>query len=416
MEKVKQGRYGKTRSEILLYIIHKRKASRADIKKHFKLSDPVIGEHLDKLIRKELIFRGNHGIYYIKEGFDALKNTFNELVKEGRHLQAGKTGFEYEYVRILMQTQHFKTYIKTEEFKEKLFLSVIKGFVVAVPQILSGETVSLKMEKEFNRVAADMRRTKIDVLPVNDDVKNVFKKVQAKFDSGMKRLEKFGEFNDMPIKNPDESDEDYTMRMEATSYIKKEIASGSTPESTLFTLLSTSVPKILETKQAKDFLDSDIDKIYKDITENPNKKSRMSKANLSRLSKIIIRKREESAIYTALMSSPSALDFVMNIDKGGSTFFAGLLEYYLTPFFCSIPKTLETLNKLPRLNKRMGQSKFLELIVRMTASTPSKTPLYNALTSHFVLDANGGELLMTKDAKSVLKRRSLPSIRNPEEI
>ena len=97
-------------------------------------------------------------------------------------------------------------------------------------------------------------------------------------------------------------------------------------------------------------------------------------------------------------------------------FFAGLLEYYLTPFFCSIPKTLETLNKLPRLNKRMGQSKFLELIVRMTASTPSKTPLYNALTSHFVLDANGGELLMTKDAKSVLKRRSLPSIRNPEEI
>ena len=64
----------------------------------------------------------------------------------------------------------------------------------------------------------------------------------------------------------------------------------------------------------------------------------------------------------------------------------------------------------------MGKSQFFELISQTTASISKQTHLYNSLFSQFILDAGNGELLITKDAKLLLKRKSLPSINNPEEI
>lgn len=413
MGDVKQESQGKTRSEILLYLVSKRKASRAEIRKHFRLSDAAVGEHLNKLIRRGYIFRGNHGVYYIKNGYEALKNIFNELVAEGRHLQTGNKGFKYQYARRFMRTRYFKTYIKRDEFREKLFLSIIKGFAAELPQILRNDKFLMRMEEDFNRVTTDFQKTEVNVLPLDEDTKKLLKKEQTEFGLQMEKLRNFGNIQN---KKPNESDEDYAIRMSVTSDIKNDILAGSTPESALSKIWPSLILQVFETKQLKDFLASDIDKLYKDITKNPDKKSKISKVNLSKLSRVIIRKKEEKFIYNILTSSPSALEFIMNIDKNNTTFFAGLLEYYLEPFFSSTSKVLETFNKLQRVTKKMGKSQFFELISQTTASIPKQTPLYNSLFSQFILDAGNGELLITKDAKLLLKRKSLPSINNPEEI
>ena len=167
MGDVKQESQGKTRSEILLYLVSKRKASRAEIRKHFRLSDAAVGEHLNKLIRRGYIFRGNHGVYYIKNGYEALKNIFNELVAEGRHLQTGNKGFKYQYARRFMRTRYFKTYIKRDEFREKLFLSIIKGFAAELPQILRNDKFLMRMEEDFNRVTTDFQKTEVNALPAS---------------------------------------------------------------------------------------------------------------------------------------------------------------------------------------------------------------------------------------------------------
>ncbi len=416
MDDVKQESQGKTRSEILLYLVNKRKASRAEIRKHFQLSDAAVGEHLNKLIGRGHIFRGNHGVYYIKNGYEALKNIFNELVAEGEHLQTGNKGFKYQYARRFMRTRYFKTYIKRDEFREKLFLSIIKGFATELPQILRNDKFLMRMKDNFNSVSTNLQNAEVNALPMNENTKKLLKKEQTKFDSRMKKLKKLGDPDDIQSKKPNESNEEYAIRMLATSSIKSKISSGSAPLNALYTSELAVIPKIFETKQVKDFLALDIDKIYKDLTETSDKKSKLSKSNLSRLSRVIIRKKEENAIYTILMSSPSAFNFIMNIDKTSNTFFAGLLEYYLEPFFGSTSKVLETFNKLPEFNKKMTQSQFFELILQTTASIPKQTPLYNSLFSQFILDAGNGELLITKDTKLLLKRKSLPSINNPEEI
>lgn len=398
-----------------MYLIRRGKASRAEIRKAFTLADSTVGEHLNNLIRKGLIFRGNHGVYCACKGFEMLKNTFNELLAEGEHLQSRGKGFKYEYIRKLMQTPYYKHYIKSEDFKIKLFLNTIQNFVKVLPTALESDKFQEHFAQDFKQILSNMQNTQLSTLPFNPDAKQMLVKQQGTINSKLIKLKKIKNIKTIKKKS-DESDEDFEMRQVALSSLKTQLNSGVDIGSALAKLEQELMLRAVQRGQFKAFSSSSVDKIYKDAIKNTDKKARISKRNLLMLSRSVIRQKEEKPTEIFLLSSPSALDMLINVDNN-LMFLTGFLEYYLSPFIGNLPKMINTFNKLPKLKKvkKSSRSQFCKIVESITKSVPGQPPLYKALEANFVIDANKGELILTPEARRLVKNRFLPQIKNPEE-
>ena len=336
---------GSTKSAILLFIATNGKADSVDLKWHLKKQFGIKNKkslrlHLSDLIENGLVAKRSNGKGLPDTYY--LANNFSTLQGVFNYLKVN--GKEKE----LLTTKYFKEYTASDDFQAKFFVNLVRGIILAMILYVQSDKGYEEQKKYFQKQS--------EIITAIRDSREIKPKYT--------RLEDWEKAFD--LYDPKRIKETVpTMVSNINSIIK------STDTDTLYTFVSS----------FGDWATPFMQKIHR----------------------LIIPDKEMPEFLAMLRASPSATDFMLNLDKDNAL---GLMELLMRFIVWSVNEDPQKLKEFSILatdksNLTNNMSKMYGLL-KDFSKIENKSPLFTLVSSMFIFDYMKRNIAINEEDQTVL--------------
>jgi len=331
--KAKRMPIGATKSEILLFIANNGEADSVDLKWYLKEESGIKNKkslriHLSDLASEGMVSKRSKGkglsdIYYLTNSFSNLTAVFNYL-KENKK--------EKEF----LTTRFFKEYVGSEDFKAKFFVHFTKRILLSMIAYLQSDEGYKEQLKSFGKYESKQPENFLTAIKNSKKIKPKY----TKLEDWEKALALYDEKN-----------------VETLSAMVSSFAS------------------IIE--------NTDVDTLYLASSSFGD----WAIPFIKKATSLIIPNKEMPEFLAMLRTSPSATDFILNLDNASASGLMGILMRFIMWTVNDDPQKLQEFGMLAN-NKDNFSSNLPKMygMLKDFSKVENKSPLLTLVSSMFIFD------------------------------